>query len=240
MRPTYMADKKHTQMIAHRGLSGIEPENTLGAFIAAGNRSYYGIETDVHRTADGKFVVIHDDDTGRVSDEKLKVEASSYAALRRVQLGKGKAGTVRIDRHIPSLEEYIAVCSTYEKTAILELKNHFVPEDVAKIVDIIRQAGHLDSTVFISFDYANMVTLRRLLPRQKLQYLCETYSDRLLEKLKQYSLDVDIEYTALTKERIDAFHREQITVNCWTVNDAATAQRLMDWGVDYITSNILE
>ncbi len=39
------------RMIAHRGLSGIEMENTCSAFVAAGNRSYFGIETDVHVTA---------------------------------------------------------------------------------------------------------------------------------------------------------------------------------------------
>lgn len=48
-------------VLAHRGLSGIETENTLCAFVAAGNRSYFGIKTDVHRTADGHFIVIHDD-----------------------------------------------------------------------------------------------------------------------------------------------------------------------------------
>ena len=59
-------DTRTAKMIAHRGLSGIEKENTNAAFIAAGNRSYFGIETDVHKTVDGKFVIIHDDTTGRV------------------------------------------------------------------------------------------------------------------------------------------------------------------------------
>ena len=45
-----------TMMVAHRGVSGLERENTVAAFLAAGNRSYYGIETDFHRTADGKFI----------------------------------------------------------------------------------------------------------------------------------------------------------------------------------------
>ena len=53
-----LENKGHTQMIAHRGVCGLEPENTNAAFIAAGNRSYYGIESDVHKTADGKFVSI--------------------------------------------------------------------------------------------------------------------------------------------------------------------------------------
>ena len=64
---TIKIEKKNTLMVAHRGVSGLEKENTLAAFVAAGNRSYYGVETDVHRTADGKYVVIHDSDTARVS-----------------------------------------------------------------------------------------------------------------------------------------------------------------------------
>ena len=57
---TVKIDRKQAQMIAHRGLSGLEPENTSPAFVAAGNRSYYGIETDIHVTRDRKIVVIHD------------------------------------------------------------------------------------------------------------------------------------------------------------------------------------
>lgn len=53
-------------MIAHRGLSGLERENTCAAFVAAGNRSYYGIETDIHRTKDGKYIVYHDNNLVRL------------------------------------------------------------------------------------------------------------------------------------------------------------------------------
>ena len=38
---------KNVKMVAHRGLSGLEKENSLAAFIAAGNRSYFGIECDI-------------------------------------------------------------------------------------------------------------------------------------------------------------------------------------------------
>ena len=72
--------KGKTKLIAHRGLSGIETENTAAAFVAAGNRDYYGIETDVHKTADGKYIIIHDDNTGRVANENLSVEKSDFSA----------------------------------------------------------------------------------------------------------------------------------------------------------------
>lgn len=75
-------DKKQVQMIAHRGCSGLELENTNAAFVAAGNRSYFGIETDIHATADGKFIIIHDDSTKRVAVDNLLVEESTYDTLR--------------------------------------------------------------------------------------------------------------------------------------------------------------
>ena len=60
MRDTKKVSFSTVRMIAHRGVSGLERENTNAAFIAAGNRSYYGIETDLHRTRDGHFIIFHD------------------------------------------------------------------------------------------------------------------------------------------------------------------------------------
>ena len=79
-------EKGNVRVIAHRGLSGIERENTNAAFVAAGNRSYYGIETDIHRTADGNFVVCHDNDLLRVAGEKIPVEEVSLSVLQNVIL----------------------------------------------------------------------------------------------------------------------------------------------------------
>ena len=53
-------------------------------------------------------------------------------------------------------------------------------------------------------------------------------------------LDLDVHHSALTEERIAALHAAGIRVNCWTVDDKDRAEELAAWGVDYITSNILE
>ena len=70
---TIKIETNGVKMIAHRGLSGIERENTCPAFVAAGNRSYYGVETDVHVTKDGKFVIIHDETTERITLGKYDI-----------------------------------------------------------------------------------------------------------------------------------------------------------------------
>ena len=222
----HLADPK-PRMVAHRGTSGLELENTNSAFVAAGNRSYFGIETDVHRTADGQFILFHDDNTKRV-------------ALRAIRLvdKDGKKG--RKDLIMPSLREYIQICKKYEKASVLELKNHFKPEDVYAIIDIIDQEGWLDHTIFISFDLQNMICIRERLPEQKAQFLISDYPDWLVDTLKLHRLDLDIKYTALTKERVEELHAAGIEVNVWTVDTLEDAQRMVEYGVDYITSNIVE
>ena len=237
---TISFEKKNAKMVAHRGVSGLEKENTLPAFVAAGNRSYFGIETDVHVTADGKFVVIHDDDTARVGIDDLSVEGSTFDTLRSLCLTDidGKRG--RIDLRIPTLEEYILTCKRYEKVAVLELKNRIRDEDIARIVEDIRALGWLGQVIFISFELENMKTLRRLLPEQKLQYLTEYIDEELIDILKKENLDLDIWYKALTAEWVQKLHAAGKEVNVWTPNEAQEGDTLAAWGVDYITSNILE
>ena len=153
--------EKKPLMVAHRGVSGLETENTNAAFVAAGNRSYYGIETDVHKTADGQFIIIHDDKTGRVAGgDDMVVEMTSFDTLRSLTLVNKISGKKdRADLMCPSLAEYIGICKKYEKYAVLELKNAFEKDDIGKIVDIIREEDYLEHVIFISFCYDNLVFL---------------------------------------------------------------------------------
>ena len=142
---TIKFNKKQAKTIAHRGLSGLEKENTCAAFVAAGNReSYYGIETDVHRTADGQFVVFHDDNTARVGVDSLVIENTSFETLRKLRLTDIDGQRGRNDLGIPTLAEYISICKKYEKHCILELKNQFRAADVYKVVAAIDKLGYLD------------------------------------------------------------------------------------------------
>lgn len=228
------------KVIAHRGCSGLEQENTNSAFVAAGNRSYFGIETDVHRTADGQYIIIHDDNTRRVCGDSMVIEETSFETLRSLRLFDKDGFRGRNDLRLPTLQEYIRICKKYEKKSVLELKNHFKPEDIDNIIDIIREEAWLENVIFISFDLPNMLCLRERLPEQEAQFLISTFPDWLTDTLKANRLDLDIRYTALTKEKLDELHEAGIKVNVWTVDSLEDAERLSDWGVDYITSNIVE
>ena len=166
MMDTIKFNSGNTKVVAHRGLSGLETENTCAAFVTAGNRSYFGIETDVHRTADGKFVVIHDDNTKRVGVDHLVVEETTFDTLRNLQLVDKDGQRGRSDLRIPSLSEYISICKRYEKVAVPELKQPMQPEEIAVVVEEFRAQAYLENTVFISFHWENLAEIRRLVPGQ--------------------------------------------------------------------------
>ncbi len=239
MHDTIQAGLPNLRMIAHRGVSGLERENTCAAFVAAGNRSYWGIETDVHRTRDGQFIIIHDDSTKRVADVAHLVEETDLATLRAISL-RDLAGEPRGDLVFPTLDEYIRICKQYRKEAVLELKNRFSPEDVGRIIAIIQAEGWLDHTVFISFSYENCACVRRLLPQQPGQYLCNAVQEDTIEKLLAHHLDLDVHWEGVTQAQVHACAAHGIRVNCWTCDDADVARRLASWGVTYLTTNILE
>lgn len=232
--------KGNTKMVAHRGVSSIERENTAAAFIAAGNRSYFGIETDVHRTADGGFVTIHDDRTGRVSPIDLPVEKSYLDDLRAIKLFDTHELFTRGDLVIPTMEEYAVICRDYEKVSVLELKSSFTRQEIAQIISILQMREQLENTVFIAFDIQNLYYVREILPTHPVQFLTGTLNDAILENLIAHQMDLDVKYTALTKEWVDRFHAAGLKINCWTVDDVDACRTLIDWGVDYITSNRLE
>ena len=239
MQDTIRVKLPGVRMVAHRGVSGLERENTCAAFVAAGNRSYFGVETDIHRTADGQYIVFHDDNLARLLGDERVVEEMRFDELRALRL-TDLDGNARGDLLLPTLTEYVNICKKYDKDCVLEIKNHFEPEDIDNVIAIIRGIGWLERTIFISFDLPNMLCIRERLPQQRAQYLVSSFGDDLLSILTENHLDLDIKYSSLSAEQVRACHEAGIEVNVWTVNEASDAERLAGYGVDYMTSNILE
>ena len=236
---TIKIDKKQVLMIAHRGVSGLEVENTCPAFIAAAVKSYYGIETDVHVTKDGKYLICHDDNILRVTGVDMIIEESNYEDLKK-QVILEKDFSTRSDLVLPDLSDYIRICKKYQKEAILELKNMMDIKHIMGIVTLVKALGWFENTTFISFSSDNLVNLKAMYPNAKAQFLTDKITDEVVLFLQKYNLDLDIYYKSLNKEFIQKVHQKGIKVNCWTVDIKEDAEALIEMGVDMITSNILE
>jgi len=238
---TIKINKGSALMVAHRGLSGLERENTASAFVAAGNRSYFGMETDVRVTADGNFILLHDDDTVRCGGDYLVPEKSTLQTIQSVQLFDvdGKRG--RIDLRVPELVDYLRICKKYDKYCILEFKGWFSVENMEKVIAIVKEEYCLERMIFISFSIDNLKNLRAVCPESHCQFLTGEYKQEIIDMLKELKMGIDIWSTALTEEaQVRHLLEEGIEVNVWTVDNKELAEKLISWGVQYVTTNILE
>ena len=243
MTDTVKFDKGNIKMIAHRGLSGIETENTAVAFVAAGNRSYYGIETDVRITADGQFVILHDNVTGRLSEKSLEAEKSNLSDLKSILLNDREDGTPGNHIRIAELDDYLKICRRYGKVCVLEIKSIFGKEELLKLMEAAQKRDWLENVIFISFYVENLYELRKIAPEgTRLQFLCGELSDEIIDSLSANKIDIDIHYPTLLShpEYMEKFRKGGLEVNCWTCDDPGDGALLKQLGVDFITSNILE
>ena len=229
-------------MVAHAGLGGLECENTCAGFVAAVNRSYYAIETDFKVTKDGKFVTIHNESTAHIAAGiDMKVSESTLEQLQSLVLTDPRTGESRADFRPASLEEYISICKKYDKVAVPELKGVWTEAQIRNFIEVVKSFDYLDKTIFIAFEWSNIEAIRKIVPGQKVQYLrYDNCDEEAMQLMINNMVDADLAHPWVTQEIVDRLHEAGLKVNCWTCDDEGSAQRMINFGVDYITSNFLE
>ena len=196
-------DHKNAKIVAHRGAGKVWVENSLPAFQNAAKCSYWGIETDIHCTKDGKFILIHDDNTERVTGQSYVVEETDFETLRNLHL----LGLEGDEARLPTLEEYIDACKSGDKYAVLELKNRMPIEEIEKIICELEALDYLHHTVFISFSFDNICDVLKLRPGQPTQFLIgKTNVTEKLDRAKSIPVDIDIDRRVLDRAIIDTMH----------------------------------
>jgi glycerophosphoryl diester phosphodiesterase len=224
--------------IAHRGLSSQAPENTIPAFeLAAHLQRYFGIETDVQTTKDGKFVIFHDDDLKRMNgiNKALKdmtyEEASSYPIINGANIKKYE--TLRI----PLVSEYLDICSYYEKTAIIEIKHVHDITQLTDLINLLEQYASL-SYIIISFNISYLKYLRAITSAD-LQLLADELDDEMIYDCRVNHLDFSLSKDFISPKWVNRLKNEGFKIATWTVNDAKEALKLESYGIDYLTTDKL-
>ncbi len=174
---------------------------------------------------------------------KTKVDVAKKTAeqLKNIVLPDLDGSTNREDIRIPFLSDYIKICKKYGKKCVLELKIPFTAEDIKEIVKQIESLLYIENVIFISFFIENCIEVRKLLPDNDIQWLINgKATDEVIKTLVKHKLNLDIYHRSLDKESVDRLHKHGIKVNCWTCDNKDDATKLVDMGVDFITTNILE
>lgn len=228
------------KMIAHRGYSKYELENTKEAFLAAANRSYFGIETDVVLLKDRSMVLFHDDDLIRLAETNDKIRDLTFKEAMRIEL-KAKGTYHTYHYHISTPLEYLRICKHYHKYPVIELKHGMDNQAVDEIMKMILDEDMYDKSMIICYTYSTILYIKEKYPEYHIQYLLGMlYSEDVINRCIQDKISVDLRWDLVTKELVDKFHQAGLEVNTWTVDDPEIYKKLKEYGVDYITTNILE
>jgi glycerophosphoryl diester phosphodiesterase len=234
-----------TEIIAHRGSSFLAPENTLAAF-QLGWQETTTCEADVHLTADGRLVVIHDATTARTTGVSYKVGAHTLDSLQSLEAGSWKGPQWHGER-IPTLKEVIDAMPV-DKQLLIELKAE--PEIIPELKRVIEASGKAERLRLQAFSYATCVAVREAFPEIAVYLLIEAKPsllsgewrpsiDEIMAKTRDGGLDgIGLNDTGLlSDDAMHTLHADGLKVLVWTVDQVGEAQRLLDLKVDGIITN---
>lgn len=239
-RKPYMCPGK-SPLVGHRGLMDHGDlnilENTVAAFEYAGRRGIWAVETDIHETADGHFVCIHDPTLDRTTTGTGNVADKTLAEIRALSI-KDWAGNAT-EHKVPTFEEYLAVCKIYGIVPLIEIK---AITKYSEFFRIIRNMGFMD-TAMLTGGLWRLDTIRNHAP-DILYIVLPTQTDyaEVYNTVKHYdSVGVSLLYTneTLTEEVIHQMHESDIFVQLWSINDTEVARSWLAKGADAVVTDYL-
>ena len=228
-------------VIAHRGASGVAPENTLAAFEVAISAGADAIELDVTRCSSGELLVIHDSTVDRTTNGSGLVHTMSYLVLRDLDAGCWFSEEFR-GQQLPSLSEVLDSVGGRIKLNI-EIKGHRLRDERIEvdIAGLVRQRHLEDSVVISSFNPLSLRRMRQIAPgiKRGLLYSSEMpfYLARAWSRVLVSPDALHPHYTMVDESYVRWARRKGYRVNVWTVNHLPEMERLIALGVDGIITN---
>jgi len=228
--------------IAHRGASAVSPQNTLAAFEKAVELGADAIELDVHLSADGVPVVIHDSNVDATTDGSGRVAELHLVQLKQLDAGSTFGPSFSGER-IPTLEE---VLQAFGRRALLniELKSFSLRGNRLEqaVIGLIERYGLEDRVLLSSFNPFSLRRAKKLAPHISAGLL---YAPDLPIPLSRAWLAPLCPHEARHPKHtmVDADYMAQVRkhgyrVNVWTVDDPDEMHRLIELGVDGIITNV--
>ncbi len=229
------------RMIAHAGYSAVAPENTLPAYVAAGESDFWGAECDIQRTRDGVWILMHDETVDKMTDGTGRVDEMTYAELMELNVDNGNHIEDYPNLKLATLEEYLDVCKEYGLHPVIEIKDNADPDTVEEVAAILLAREEKEMFSIISFGREICLRVKQLMPDISVYYLI-SYEDVLQEDIDfavENHLDgMDI-HVYLPDDYIKAVVRSGLDVFVWTIDDLENAERFYRLGVNAITTNSL-
>lgn len=223
---------------SHAACKGHAPENTLAGIEAALRLGADAIEIDVHCTADGVPVLLHDDTVDRTTDGTGNVHEMQFDVVRTLDAGARQFVPQFHGALVPTLAEALAL--TNRKALLqIEVKQTGIEQQVA---DALRAADAIASCEVHSFYPQVVQTMRAVEPRMACALLTDgrrvvEWQDFFGFALSLNAQGVSVYHSWATAERVREGQRRSLTFMVWTVDDEADMAKMVAAGVDSICTN---
>jgi glycerophosphoryl diester phosphodiesterase len=254
-----------TRLAAHRGGAALWPENSLRAFRESLALGVDLLELDVHLSADGRVVVIHDATLDRTTDATGPVAARTAAELGRVRL-RAPDGAVT-DERVPTLQAVLELVAPSRAGLLLEVKGPTPGENVvyerdhgevritpgpgyAGMIDhalaLLEKASMLARANVMGFSPEVVTRTRALAPGVATTFLVAAAhvtqvgarpEDAIAWGARLGATDAGLQHTLASPAVMATARAAGLRVGVWTVNDEGAMRRASGLGVDVLTSD---
>lgn len=225
------------RFVAHRGYSGYAPENSIPAFELAGKFGFWGIETDICQTSDGKFICMHDEDLDRTTDGSGYVADYTLDEINSFTIDFGNYLDTSENLKIPTLEEFLNICANYASVPVIEIKN---VTDYDAFLSTVSSSG-LENHCIITGDIESIKEIRarnNIIPLMTIGYSPAPYTDNLayIAELAD-NRGILYNYPQIDAAAIEIIKNQNIFCGAWSIDDTDTARQYFDYGIDFIVTN---
>jgi glycerophosphoryl diester phosphodiesterase len=235
--PDVFRPRRSVEVIAHRGASGIAPENTLSAFQFAADMGADWLEMDVQRTRDGVLVVIHDTTVDRTTNGHGRVVDLDLAQLGALDAGSWFSPKF-VDERIPTLREVLDLAREARIRVFPEIKQPgLYPGIETQLVHALRAAGMDQCALVTSFDRGSLQRVHALAPSIPLA-LCSTVEPSTPPE-GTVVLCPSVATTLAAPELVSRVHAAGLRVWPFTLDGDAQMQALIAIGVDGFVTGFL-
>jgi glycerophosphoryl diester phosphodiesterase len=238
--------------VAHRGGAGLAPENTLAAFRAGLANGADALELDVHLSADGQLVVIHDPSVDRTTDGSGLVADMTMATLEELDAAARFRGPPSGRQSVPRLEEVLELVAGRPGPGLqVEIKRREdgsrYPGIEERLLSALESYDMVARTVVLSFDFPTLAELRGLEPRLRTCALvgadffkaaAGASAHRIAGTISALGVEyVGVRERNLTPALFRALREAGLSVGAWTVDDERRMRELSALGAAFITTN---
>ncbi|MEU0966164.1 glycerophosphodiester phosphodiesterase family protein [Streptomyces sp. NPDC005917] len=191
--------------IGHRGVMGVEPENTLRSFVAAQQAGLDLIELDLHLSKDGALVVMHDPEVDRTTDGTGPIAEKTLEELRTLDAGRGE--------RVPVFEEVLDAVRTPLQAEIKDVA-------AARALAELMQRRDLVSRVEVSsFHDEAVAEIGRLVPGVRTALIASRYGTDVVERAREAgAATLCLNIRRLTLEVVQHARKADLRVIGWVVN----------------------